>query len=143
MKIILNVTLTLIALILFQSCSRKNDDLQNSTQAQTQNVTSGTWKVTLFTDGGNNETSDFSGYSFQFDANGSVIATRNGAAKGGTWAVNNSSKKFLIELGPKTADNKPLGELTEDWKIISISTNEIKLTDDKASSSEFLTFTKN
>jgi hypothetical protein len=101
----------------------------------------GTWKVALFTDSGNDETSDFSGYTFVFNNNGTVTATKSGASQNGTWGT--SSNKFSINLGPKDSSNKPLGELTDDWKIISSSNVEIKLTDDNTASGEFLTFTKN
>jgi hypothetical protein len=108
-----------------------------------QVVTSGTWKVTLFTDSGNDETSDFNGYTFTFTDGGTLTAVKNGITKTGTWSVNNSSNKFNIDLGAKVDSNKPLGELTDDWKILSNTETVIRLTDDNSSSNEFLTFTKN
>lgn len=116
------------------SCSRSLDNPNNV-------IVDGTWKVTLFTDSGNDETSDFSGYSFTFGNNGTVTATKSGASQNGMWST--SSNKFNIDLGPKVDTNKPLGELTDDWKIISSSATELKLTDDNSTSNEFLTFTKN
>jgi len=121
-------------LALTVSCTRSLDNPNNV-------VVDGTWRVTLFTDSGNDETSDFSGYTFSFNSNGTVTATKSGTSQDGTWST--SSGKFNIDLGPKVDTNKPLGELTDDWKIISSSNTEIKLTDDNAASSEFLTFTKN
>lgn len=97
----------------------------------------------MFTDSGNDETADFSGYSFTFSTSGSVTAVKNGVTQTGTWSVNTSSNKFNIDLGPKLDTNKPLGELTDDWKIISVSETVIQLEDDNASSNEKLTFTKN
>ena len=123
-------------LILSTSCNRSLDS-----NDATNIVTNGTWRVTLFTDSGNDETSDFSGYSFSFNSNGVVTATWSGISKNGTWS--RSSNKFNIDLGAKTDTNKPLGELTDDWQIISLSDSEIKLTDDNPLSAEFLTFTKN
>jgi hypothetical protein len=108
-----------------------------------QVVTSGTWKVTLFTDSGNDETSDFAGYTFTFSDGGTLTAVKSGISKTGTWSVNNSSNKFNIDLGIKDNSNKPLGELTDDWKILSKSDTEIRLTDDNTTRNEFLTFTKN
>lgn len=108
-----------------------------------QVVTSGTWRVTLFTDSGNDETSDFAGYSFTFNSGGTLSVVKNGITTNGTWSINTSSNKFIIDLGPKIASNKPLGELTDDWKILSNTTTEIRLSDDNATSNEFVTFTKN
>ncbi|MRG45805.1 hypothetical protein GFS24_11815 [Chitinophaga sp. SYP-B3965] len=126
-----------LVMLLFVSCSR--DD--NSPAIDPNAPTSGTWRVTLFSERGDNETNDFNGYTFTFGSNGTAVATKNGANQNGTWSI--SSKKFNLDLGVKSDANKPLGELTDDWKIISVGTNEIKLTDDNASSAEFLTFTKN
>ena len=118
--------------------------LTGSTDSNTgQIVSSGTWRVTLFTDSGNDETSDFNGYSFTFSDGGTITAVKNGVTKTGTWSISNSSSKFNIDLGAKVDANKPLGELTDDWKIISSSETVIRLTDDNSSSNEFLTFTKN
>lgn len=121
------------------SCDRTDNVDSNTAQV----ATSGTWRVTLFIDSGNDETSDFAGYTFTFNSGGSVTAVKNGNTSTGTWSVNTSSNKFNIDLGPKTPANHPLGELTDDWKILSSSATEIRLTDDNASSNEFLTFTKN
>lgn len=128
------------ALLIFASCTNNGSNLNSSTA---QIVSSGTWRVSLFTDSGNDETTDFAGFSFAFNNNGSITAVRNAVTTNGTWSVNTSSNKFNIDLGPKTDLNKPLGELTDDWKIISATETEVKLTDDNTISNEFLTFTKN
>lgn len=106
-------------------------------------VTSGTWRVSLFTDNGNDETSDFIGYNFVFNVNGTLMAVKNGTSKPGTWNANENSNKLMIDLGPKDNNNRPLGELTDDWLILSKSNTEIRLTDDNPASNEFLTFVKN
>jgi hypothetical protein len=131
---------SVLVISLLVSCQRRNDDMAGDIS---QTATSGTWKVTLFTDSGNNETADFAGYNFEFQTGGIISATKNGTVKTGSWAADNSSNKLIINLGPKDNTNKPLGELTDDWKVISLTANEIKLTDDNAGSNEFVTFTKN
>ncbi|MBL7751931.1 MAG: hypothetical protein JNN29_11135 [Chitinophagaceae bacterium] len=123
--------------ILLVSCTSRLDDSNNTSQV----ATSGSWRVTLFTDSGNDETTDFAGYTFTFNDNGTINAVKNGITQSGTWSV--TSAKFNIDLGPKIDANKPLGELTDDWKILSTTNTEIRLGDDNASSNEFLTFTKN
>ena len=127
-------------ILLSVSCSRNSDDV-NSNPGQT--AISGIWKVSLFTDSGNNETNDFTGYNFTFGARGVLTVVKNAVTTNGTWSVNSSSNKFIIDLGAKVAGNLPLGELTDDWKILSNGATEIKLVDDNPFSSEFLTFTKN
>jgi hypothetical protein len=129
-----------VMVIMTTACQSSNDNTDPST---TQVVTSGTWRVTLFTDSGNDETADFNGYTFTFNSDGTISAVKNTVTQAGTWSANSSSNKLIIDLGPKVDTNKPLGELTDDWVIISKSTTEIRLTDDNVASNEFLTFTRN
>ena len=120
------------------SCTKTNSDVAaNAAQV----AASGSWKVTLFQDSNSgDETSNFSGYNFLFNANGTITATNGSVTKNGTWMVSASSAKFIIDLGPKDNTNRPLGELTDDWRIISVSDTQIRLKDDN--NSELLTFTK-
>jgi len=117
------------------ACSKDDDNNNNPGP-----ITTGTWRVTLFTDSGNDETSDFSGYTFTFNSNGGAVAAKGGTSKNGTWS---RSSRFNIDFGAKSDANKPLGELTDDWVIISQSDTELKLKDDNDDSGELLTFTKN
>ena len=126
-----------LVMLMGVSCNRDN----TSPVIDTNAPASGTWRVTLFSERGNNETGDFGGYTFTFGSNGTAVAAKGGTNTNGTWNI--SSRKFNLDFGVKSDANKPLGELTDDWKIISVTTNEIKLTDDNASSAEFLTFSKN
>ncbi|MDQ3278827.1 MAG: hypothetical protein M3Q06_10910 [Bacteroidota bacterium] len=137
------ITACLLSLGLsFQSCTRSADDLTQP-PVQVQAVSAGTWKVSLFTDSGADETHKFTGYSFQFNNDGTMTAASGPLSKAGTWKVESSSRKFIIDLGDKAEGNKPLGELTDDWRIVSITAAEIKLRDDNPASAEFLTFVKN
>jgi len=92
-------------------------------------------------DSGNDETSDFSGYAFVFSVDGVLKASKGNVNTNGTWSK--SSSKFNIDLGGKNDNNNPLGELTDDWHIISMDVSRIQLEDDNVSSGEKLTFTKN
>ena len=106
-------------------------------------VPAGAWRVTHFSERGSDETGDFTGYVFTFAANGTATAVKAATSKTGNWSITGNSTRFNIDFGAKTDANKPLGELTDDWVIVSITNNEIRLTDDNASSAEFLTFGKN
>lgn len=140
MKFIISSFALAFILLVQASCSRSNDDIGvNPSQA----AISGTWRISLFTDSGNDETNDFNGYVFSFNAGGVLSVVKSGVTKTGTWSRNNSSNKFNIDLGAKVTGNLPLGELTDDWKIRSITASEIELTDDNPASAEFLTFIKN
>lgn len=130
------VLLSLCFTAFFTACSSRSDNNPGA-------VTEGAWRVSHFSERGDDETGDFSGYTFTFAGNGSASAVKQGAGKSGSWSLNSTSTRFSIDFGPKTDANKPLGELTDNWMVISLTDREIKLTDDNAGSAEFLTFTKN
>ena len=129
----------LSALVLAGCTKKDSSDVSSVADA----VTSGTWRVTHFSERTNNETSDFAGYTFRFLNNGKVQASKNGVVKEGNWSESTSSQRLVIDLGAKTDANKPLGELTDDWVITSKTATKINLTDDNAASNELLEFTKN
>ena len=124
--------------IVFAGCTK-----EDSPASVASAVTNGTWRVTHFSERTNNETSDFTGYTFTFQSNGKVLAAKNGVIKEGNWSESTSSQKLVIDLGADTDANKPLGELTDDWVIVSKTETKINLADDNSTSNELLEFTKN
>lgn len=108
----------------------------------TEVITGGSWRVGHFMDSSGDETSDFVGYSFKFNENGTMTALKNGVITNGTWSRDNSSNKIIINMGPDDPSNEPLGELTDDWKVSAFNNTEISLFDD-SNSSEMLVFLKN
>src|SRR6478735_2673497 len=97
----LKITAALISILFLAASCSKNLDNPNKV------VVDGTWKVALFTDSGNDETSDFTGYTFTFNSTGIITAVKNATSQNGTWST--TSSKFNIDLGPKDNTNKPLG----------------------------------
>lgn len=128
-----------LSAIVFGGCTKKDADVDSVAEA----VTNGTWRVTHFSERANNETDDFAGYTFTFQSNGKVLAAKNGVIKEGNWSESTSSQKLTIDLGIKSDANKPLGELSDEWKITSKTDTKINLADDNSSSNELLEFTKN
>jgi len=136
------ITLALALLILGSSCSK--NDSNAIVNNVTPIVTVGGWTVSLFSERGVAETADFAGYTFTFQNDGKLIVNKGSVAvKEGTWSEDNSSGKLIIDLGPKDNNNKPLGQLTDDWNLIGKSDTKIGMTDDKASRNELLEFSKN
>lgn len=130
--------ITLISTLIFAIACTRNPDLSDDAAKA---AGSGTWRVSLLSERGTDDTPDFSGYGFTFSSNGIVTAINGAFNKSGTWSA--GSKKFNIDLGPKDNSNKPFGQLTDDWQIISVTTTEITLTDDNTTTNKLLTFTKN
>ncbi|MBV7533267.1 hypothetical protein [Chitinophaga sp. sic0106] len=129
------------AMLLFAACSN-DDDAVVAPPVDPNAPSSGTWKVALFSERNEDNTSDFNGYTFTFSNTGAASAIKGSTTTNGSWSITNNSARFNIDFGVKTDANKPLGELTDDWRIISVTSTTIQLADDNTSSAEVLTFTK-
>ena len=104
-------------------------------------VQSGKWRITFYEDSGNNETNHFTGYSFQFNSNGTIVATNGGNSTNGTWSNGNddSQTKLLLNF-----TSTPFDELSDDWHVIQQNSSIIKLEDVSGggSGTDYLTFEK-
>lgn len=149
MKRILNVTYILFSFLLltFAACSRDDNNVTPGTPGGSSGGGSGSgtpgtgWKVSLFNERGENKTSNYSSYTFEFGADGSMSATGNGQTTTGTWSEypDDGITKFAINLNTSDAN---LMELNDDWALVSRSGSLISLQDDNSSSDEQLQFTK-
>lgn len=104
-------------------------------------VSSGTWKITYFYDDGD-ETSDYAGYNFTFNANGTSIATKNSSSINGSWSTYLDSGNTIFDL---LFNGDTLDEIEEDWRVIEFSSTIIRLKDASGGSDDidYLNFTKN
>lgn len=82
--------------LMLGSCSEDTDDTTIDNAAQlsasideiTDHVTAaGDWTITNFVDSGQNETADFTGYAFSFNADGSLVADNGTQTINGTWSL--------------------------------------------------------
>ncbi len=110
----------LLSAFAFTAC----DDNSSSNNNSNNNVTpaAGVWKVNFFFDK-QDETSNYSNYTFEFGANGSMSASNGNQTYSGTWATgfDDSTDKFLIDFSGTVPS--ALAELEEDWRIIKIESN--------------------
>ena len=125
-------SLTLLALL--GACSK-----WQSNQKQITNIsTDGTWIVSSYIDDGDDETSDYSTFRYNFLEDGVLNATdllsSNSNPYVGTWSITDSNSNdddslddldFNINF---TVSNQ-LDDLSDDWDIISFTDTEIKLID--------------
>lgn len=125
------------------SCSKSNDTNPSNSNNNSNNIGNGSWVVTYYLDSGKNETSDYSGYTFNFNANNVLEAVNSASTFTGTWYIgdrsgddNSSSNRFVINI---TGNNR-MDNLQHDWVIVKITDTEISLKDDNASSGEELKF---
>ncbi|MDX1461428.1 MAG: hypothetical protein R3359_00105 [Marinirhabdus sp.] len=84
----------------------------------------GTWFVGLYTDDGTNETGDYAGYTIDFLASGTVIATNGSNTNNGTWQVLSSGN--ILDLN---FTGFPFDEFTDDWDVVSVENDRVELID--------------
>jgi len=78
-------------------------------------MTDGQWVITSFTRDGNNITSSFTGYKFQYYSNKTVDAIKNGTVeKTGTWDGNASNMTTWANFSNV---NEPLSLINGSWHI--------------------------
>jgi hypothetical protein len=156
------VTLTIaISLI---ACSKEESNTSvdvndNGTSADrvTLVAQSGTWRITYFWDTDEDETSNFTGYDFTFNTDGTLIAVKGNTTVNGTWSVvDDSGNSSSDDDGNSTDDDdfnilfsvpttSDFDDLNDDWDIISVTANKIELIDVSGGNggTDFLTFEKN
>ena len=157
----INALILIIAMTLM-GCSKNDDnnvdDSNNSTSADRviSIAISGSWRISLFSDDGENETSDFNGFVFNFNSDGTVVATKGNTTINGTWSVmDDSSNSSSDDDGNSTDDddfiiffNVPqssdFDDLNDDWDIISVTANKMELIDVSGGNggTDLLTFVK-
>lgn len=104
-------------------------------------ISSGTWRITYFYDDGD-ETSDYAGYNFTFNANGTSIATKNLSSINGSWLTYLDNGNTIFDL---LFNGDILDEIEEDWRVVEFSSTVIRLKDSSGGSDDidYLNFTKN
>lgn len=113
-------------------------------------VTAGTWRVTSFVDSGNDETNNFSGYTFTFGASNILTAANGTNTYTGTWSVNaddddDDNPGGDLDFNIAFASPPDFAELTEDWNIVSHTSTTISLihVSGGGGGTDTLVFTKN
>jgi hypothetical protein len=139
--------------ILVASCSKSDttSDPVSDLTTKTNMVAQSNWTITQYTDSGKDETSDYSGYKFEFIPNGTFVAVSSIASFSGTWLLgqgNNSSDDNvsaddkLNKLTINITGNKQMDHLSHKWLADKITATEIWLRDDNVASNELLRFSK-
>lgn len=129
-------------------CEDESSPSQSDINQITEDMTSGTWKITEFIDSGKDETSDFTGYVFTFNSSGSLVATKGSTTYTGDWSVTEDSS----DDSPEDLDfniffnlTNQFEDLNDDWDIVSHTSTKIELIDVSGGdgSTDNLTFERN
>ena len=91
--------------------------------ATTAMLSPGIYRITRFIDDGRNETTEFNGYTFNFQADGDLIArTNQGQKVEGEWKLNNKGTKMEIKISGTGALDGIDGD---DWIVVSLTGSQI------------------
>jgi hypothetical protein len=127
--------ISLSFLIGISSCDdgKSEGDNRPTQQVIESTLKENSWEITNFDD---DETHHFSGYSFHFNTDGSVVASKSNSSISGTWSTFNSSNGQLkLNIEFMVADT--FEELNDDWVVIESTDTRILLQDRTGRSGEF------
>jgi hypothetical protein len=127
--------------LLFVSCSSDSEDsVQDpvvAVQAVTDLAVSGSWIISSYVDSGTDETTDYNGYTINFNADGSLEAVNGTTVVTGSWSVTSDDSSDDddydsdddIDFNIFFSAPPIFEELTDDWDIVSRSSARIELID--------------
>ncbi|RMA57051.1 hypothetical protein [Ulvibacter antarcticus] len=154
-KKIASIMVVVTCFMVFAACSKDNNSDSNSDTAVqlTSIARTGNWQITYFYDTDHEETGNFSGYSFTFKEDGSVVAVNGNTTVTGTWSISTGSGSSSDDDGSSSNDidfnlffSSPadFDELSDDWDIVSYSDSKIELIDVSGGNggTDYLTFEK-
>ena len=106
-------------------------------------LTNGDWYVTYFFDD-TDETSDFVEYVFNFSSDNTATATDMSGVTAGSWSTT-SGDETELGLNLNFGNGIPLDELTDDWDVLEVTNDIIRLKDVSGGdgSEDLLTFERN
>ena len=117
--------LLLFLLPVFFACKKQIQ--QQESNMIVQAMVNGQWKVTGFTKGGTDITSDFSPYKFQFKSDYTVDAFNNGSIeKTGTWNADANAQTIISNF---TNAGNTLFLLNGTWKITNSTWTSVQATE--------------
>ncbi len=143
MKNKLNLFVFLFFIVAFLGACKKV-----KTKNVEKEITSGTWKITQYTEDGVSDNPQFQNYTFTFSDGGTVTAVYNSLTISGTWSVKKDNSNddsasdvdFVLNF-PATDD---FDEMNDDWDIVSQSDTKLELKDVSGGNggTDLLTFEK-
>ena len=100
-------------------------------------LTNGTWRISYYHEGDDDETIVYNGYVFTFNTNNTITITKNSATFNGTWLFYEEDGVDILEID---FEDDPLDDLDDDWELLEFSSTLIQLKEE--GDEEYLNFTK-
>jgi hypothetical protein len=105
-----------------------------------QVITSNPWKISYYFHE-SERTSTYNGYTFSFNSNYKVVATKSGITYNGTWStkVDNGVREFELKF-----ESDPLGKLDKGWKVFEFNNSQLRFRHiEDNNDNDYLYFEKN
>jgi len=143
------MAIALLSIGLVSSCSKDETNVDEEVTSADMSqikaiVESGDWRITNYSDDEIDETTNYMGYSFTFNPEGTLGATNGNISVSGAWSMTTSD---VDELDFNIFFTSPdiFEVLADDWEIMKYSSSKIELIDinEADTSSDYLTFEKN
>ncbi|MGB5372081.1 MAG: hypothetical protein WBN18_16755 [Flavobacteriaceae bacterium] len=154
LKDLIPIPILLICMVI-ASCSKEESNTTKETDpvsadAMKSAMANGSWQIGYYYDTDSDETAEFTGFVFTFNADGILNATDGNTALSGAWSIEDSDNDTADTMDDYTEFNilfsspAKFVELSDDWEIKSFSANQIELIDVSGGDggTDFLTFEK-
>ncbi|MGB5275285.1 MAG: hypothetical protein WBN39_14615 [Flavobacteriaceae bacterium] len=154
LKDLLPIPIILISMVI-ASCSKEESNATNETDpldndAIKSAMANGSWQISYYYDTDTEETAEFMGFVFTFNADGILNATDGNTALSGAWSIEDSDNDTADTMDDYTEFNilfsspPKFTDLSDDWEIKSYSANKIELIDVSGGNggTDYLTFEK-
>ena len=124
-------------------CSSSGNNGNVDDTALVNSLTMGDWYITYYFDD-TDETTNYTDYVFNFSSDGSATATIMSNITNGFWNTS-SGDQTALELNLNFGSASPLDELAEDWDVLEVTNDIIRLKDVSGGdgSIDYLTFERN
>tara|TARA_B110000503_G_C7020708_1_gene359642 strand:+ start:355 stop:813 length:459 start_codon:yes stop_codon:yes gene_type:complete len=146
----------ILLIVSLTACTNDDDTIPSTTnntasvQSQIQSsAQTGTWRVSLYSEDGKNETTNFVGYTFTFNTNISISASNQKNNYTGTWSItdNNSSDDSVndVDFNILFILTNNFQDFNVDCNVLSHAQSKIELRDISGGNGgiDLLTFEKN
>ncbi|MFC3879710.1 hypothetical protein ACFOSV_05965 [Algoriphagus namhaensis] len=131
-----------LTFLLFSCDDEDKDPILNASEEELVNtVENSVWRISLFIEDGKDETSDYSGITFNFLPAGKIEAFNGGQLmEEGTWKTLRDDGK--LEFWITFTQNEILEEISDDWYVLSMTATKIEMEDDNDQFIDKLTLQK-
>lgn len=134
---ILKLGIAMTLLFSANACSDDDKEMTNDNSVLIQEAkevaTNGSWIISSYIESTIDQTSNFSGYTFTFNTDGTLIAIKDSSNIEGTWSVTDDDSSMDdspdddIDFNIFFTNPTEFSELSEDWEIRTINSSTIEL----------------